>query len=539
MIADVVIRGGEVWERPGCTALAIRSGRIVAVGSEDAVADLIANRTRVLDAGGGSILPGFQDAHVHPPLGGLGMVTCDLLQSLDPDSVIAAIKSHLATLAAGEWFIGAGWEPSSLGDQLDRELLDRLLGDRPAFVAAAGRHDAWVNTRALEVAGIDETTPDPPFGRLGRRADGSLSGVLHEAAVALVERVAPQSTVQDMERALLAAQQHLHALGITGWQDAWTTPLGLAGYQNLAKRGELTARVTTALWWERDLGDGQIEGFVESRRSSAIGRLKATSVKIMVDGTTGNFSAAVLEPYLDQDGLPTCTCGTLFLAPEDLKSAVTQLDALGFQVHFHAIGERAVREALDAVENARRVNGPTRARHHIAHVCLVHPADVPRFANLDVTVNIQPYWAETNPEMVREGRFLGEERNKWWYPFESLRRAGARLAAGSDWPVSTADPLLGIYVAVHRIDPATTDPERAVFLPHERLSLHDAVAAYTSGSAYVNGLEESTGELRVGALADIAVLDRSLDLESPADLGRVVLTLVEGNVVHDARTSDV
>ncbi|MCW2857856.1 MAG: amidohydrolase [Marmoricola sp.] len=538
MIADVVIRGGAVWERPGCTALAIQSGRIVAIGSDDAVVDLIGNRTRVLEAAGGSILPGFQDAHVHPPMGGLGMAMCDLLETLDPDSVIAAITEHLATLDKDEWFLGAGWEPSSLGDQLDRVLLDRLLGDRPAFVSAAGRHDAWVNTRALELAGIDETTPDPPFGRLGRRADGSLSGVLHEAAVDLVERVAPQRTVQDMERALLQAQQHLHSLGITAWQDAWTTPLVLAAYKGLAKRGELTARVTTALWWERDLGDGQIPGFVESRRTSAIGRLKATSVKIMVDGTTGNFSAAVLEPYLDDDGLPTCTCGTLFLAPEDLKSAVAQLDALGFQVHFHAIGERAVREALDAIENARRLNGPSHARHHIAHVCLVHPADVSRFAELDVTVNMQPYWAETNPEMVREGRLLGEERNKWWYPFESLRSAGARLSAGSDWPVSTADPLLGIYVAVNRIDPATTDPDREVFLPNERLTLHDAVAAYTSGSAYVNALEESTGELRIGALGDVAVLDRVLDLEVPTELGRVVLTLVEGDVVYDAQAVD-
>jgi hypothetical protein len=350
--------------------------------------------------------------------------------------------------------------------------------------------------------------------------------------VRLAERVAPSVSEADQDVAMLEAQSHLHRLGITAWQDAWVEAKELAVYQRLARREALTARVVGGLWWDRHRGEEQIDELIASRQESSIGTLRASAVKIMVDGTTANFTASMLEPYLGEDGVPTCNCGMNFVEPAALTSAVTRLDTAGFQVHMHAIGEGAVRNALDAVEAARRVNGWTDRRHHIAHVCLVHPADIGRFGALDVTANIQPFWAAASPDIVLEGRYLGDTRSSWWYRFESIRAAGGRLAGGSDWPVSTADPFSEIHVAVNRSLPGTT---MASFLPEERLSLTEAVQAFTAGAAYVNHLDHQTGDLTIGKLADLIVLDRDLLASEPSELAqtKVLLTLLGGTVVHE------
>jgi predicted amidohydrolase YtcJ len=536
MSADLIVRNAAIWRHPDATALAVQAGRVVAVGAESDVLRRAGSGTTVIDGGGASLLPGFQDAHAHPPMGGVEMLRCDISGATSVDAVVAIIRRHVRTLADGAWLLGAGWEFYIMGDLLDRALLDEIAPDRPAYFVSGGRHDAFVNSVALERAGLHDGSPDPSHGRLGRRADGSLSGVLHEGAAIAIQSVLPQPTRSDYEQAILAAQQHFHALGVTAWQDAWTTPETLAAYVDLAGRDALTARVAAALWWERDEGPEQIDRFVEQRRDATFGRLTVPAVKIMVDGTTGNQSAAVLEPYVDPDDGHPCGYGDLFLSPEDLAHAVAELDARGFGAHFHAIGERGVREALDSVEGARARNGRTPGRHHIAHVCLVHPEDVSRFAALDVTANLQPLWAELNDELIGENQHVGPERTQWWYPFESLRRAGARLAGGSDWPVSSADPLLGAYVAVHRIGPGSTDPGQEVLMPHERMSVEHIIDAYTAGSAYVNGLDGLTGRVMVGALADLVLLDRDLLMaeHDPETLGRPRLTLVDGRPVFDS-----
>jgi len=530
---DLIVRHAAVWGHPDATALAVRAGRVVAVGTDPDVLGLAGSGTTVVDAGGASVLPGFQDAHAHPPMGGVDLLGCEVSGATTVDEVARIIRDHVRTLADGEWLLGSGWEFHIMGDRLDRALLDEIAPDRPAYFVSGGRHDALVNTAALQRAGLHDGSPDPAHGRLGRRPDGTLSGVLHEGAAIAMQAVMPQPTVADYTRAILTAQEHFHALGVTAWQDAWTTPQTLAAYATLAREDALTARVAAALWWEREEGPEQVDRFVEQRREATVGRLTVPAVKIMADGTTGNQSAAVLEPYVDPgDGRP-CGCGELFLPPDDLRHAVATLDSLGFGVHVHAIGERAVREALNAVEHARDVNGPTPSRHHIAHVCLVHPDDMPRFAALDVTANLQPLWAELNEELIEENTHLRDQRTQWWYPFESLRAAGARLAGGSDWPVSSADPLLGSFVAVHRVAPGRPDQE--VLMPHERMRVADMIDAYTAGSAYVNGLDELTGTIRVGALADLVLLDRDLLTaeHDPETLGRVRLTLVDGRPVFD------
>jgi predicted amidohydrolase YtcJ len=416
-----------------------------------------------------------------------------------------------------------------------REDLDRVAPDSPAFLPSRDGHDAWVNSRALELAGVTRDTPDPADGRIARDPDRTPSGTLHEGAQGLVGSLVPKAGEADMRAALLESQRYLHSLGITAWQDAIVQDADQAAYLSLAASGELTARVVGALWWERSLGLEQIEGLVARREAGCLGRYAATSVKLMVDGIIENQTAAMLQPYLDVDGRATGNAGLSFIEPEVLKAAVVRLDALGFQPHFHALGDRAVREALDAVEAARVANGWSDTRPHLAHLQVIHPDDLPRFRRLGALANAQPYWAVHEDQMDELTLpVLGPEVSARQYPWRSLRRHGATLVMGSDWSVSTPDPLIEIEVAVNRV----LDGSRGVkppFLPEERLELVDALTAFTAGSAYANHLD-ATGTLAVGMLADLAILDRDLFDRGAGEIGetRVVGTFVEGVPVFEA-----
>jgi hypothetical protein len=423
-----------------------------------------------------------------------------------------------------------------------KEALDAVVPDRPVYLPNRDGHGAWVNSSALAMAGISRDTPDPIDGRIERTADGSPSGTLHEGAQELVDRLAPVPTAAELSEALRRGQTHLHALGITAWQDAIVGGGGsydsLDTYVEAAESGELTARVVGALWWERGQGLEQIDGLIEARARGRAGRFAATSVKIMQDGVCENFTAAVLDPYLDANGVATANRGLSMVDPELLKEAVTRLDVEGFQVHFHALAERAVREALDAIEAARIANGPSDHRHHIAHIQVVHPDDIPRFRALRAVANAQPLWAAHESQMDELTiPFLGEPRWRWQYPFASLVRAGATLAMGSDWSVSSADPLEEIHVAVNRVMAPQYPHEvvnHEVFLPDERLDLPTSLAAFTMGSAYVNHLDADTGSVEVGKYADLAVIDRNLfdhPVEEIAE-ATVEATYVEGAQVY-------
>ena len=420
--------------------------------------------------------------------------------------------------------------PAFAGGIARKESLDQIVRDRPVFLENRDGHGAWVNSRALAMAGIGRDTPDPPDGRIERDEHGEPAGTLHEGAMELVERLVPPPTQAELEEGILRAQRRLHALGITAWQDAWVTEETLPAYRALAERGELTARVVASLWWDRTRGLEQIDELVERRRWGTLGRVDAGTVKIMQDGVCENFTAAMLEPYLTDGG----GSGISFVEPGLLNQAVARLDGLAFQVHFHAIGDRAVREALDAIEHAGATNGARDARHHIAHIQVVHPDDVPRFARLGVVANGQPLWACHEPQMDELTiPFLGPERSTHQYPFASLLAAGARLAFGSDWTVSSANPLLEMEVAVTRVAPETRDAKP--FLPEQRISLADALTAFTAGSAFVNRLDE-TGTIAPGKIADLAVIDHDVFAPGAGPIGdaKVVLTLVGGRVVFDA-----
>jgi predicted amidohydrolase YtcJ len=537
--ADLALIGGHIATmdpaRSWASALAVRDGRIVAVGSDAAVGPWVGPSTRVVALRGRTVTPGFQDAHVHPIHGGLARLRCDLHDARGRDEVLAAIDAYARTHPDIPWIRGAGWSMDDFPGGTPRaDDLDRIVSDRPVFLPNRDGHSAWVNSRASELAGITPTTPDPPDGRIERDPDGTPSGTLHEGAMDLVERLAPDDTQDELEKALRLGQAYLHGFGITGWQDAIVAPdKEERAYVALASRGELTARVVGAMWWEWHRGAEQIEEFVGRRAATSIGRYQATSVKLMMDGVLENFTGAMIDPYLGADGRPTDNRGLSQIDPEELRTWVPQLDALGFQAHFHAIGDRAVREALDAVEVARRVNGPSDTRPHIAHIQVIHPDDIPRFRVLDVAANAQPLWACHEGQMDNLTiPFIGD-RWRWQYPFRSLRAAGAVLAMGSDWNVSSPNPLLEMEVAVERVWHESRG-QKAPLVPEERLELVDALAAFTAGSAYVNHLDE-TGTLEVGKLADLAVLDRDLFDRGAGAIGdtRVVATFVEGAAVFE------
>ncbi|MEV0211184.1 amidohydrolase [Streptomyces sp. NPDC050788] len=542
MPADLLFTGGPVLTPEGrtATAVAVAGGRIVAVG-HDEVRELVGPRTEVVELDGRLLLPGFQDAHVHPIPAGLELGQCDLTGTRTAEETVAVVRAYAEAHPEREWILGGGWSMEAFeGGTPTKALLDAAVPDRPVYLPNRDHHGAWVNSRALELAGIDAATPDPDDGRIERDAAGEPSGTLQEGAMQLVGRLTPPATAADRLAALLHAQRHLHALGITAWQDALVGDfLGMddpaGAYVAAAREGSLTARVRGALWWDRERGAEQIPELVEKQAALSHGRFSAGSVKLMLDGVAENGTAALLDPYLDRCGCATANRGKSFIDARHLPKYVTELDALGFQCHFHALGDRAVRDALDAVEAARTANGPSDTRPHLAHLQVVHPDDVPRFARMGATANIQPLWAAHEPQMDELTiPFLGSERAAWQYPFGALLRSGARLAAGSDWPVSSPDPLQGIHVAVNRVAPGG-DGSR-VFLPHQRLTLTQALTAYTAGSAHVNHLDE-TGRIRVGALADLVVLDRDVfaePVEAIAD-ARVELTCVGGEMVYAAR----
>jgi len=556
--AEVVFAGGAIYTadasrrrmtaatapdgRPA-SSVAVVSGRITAVGAaaDPHIQELIGPATEIVDLRGRALLPGFQDAHVHPAFAGVTMIGCNLIGAMSLDEALERIAAYGQAHPEREWIAGSGWRMEWFpGGTPDRHALDKVTHGRPAYLSNRDGHGAWANSRALELAGIDARTPDPADGRIEREPDGGPQGTLHEGAANLVGLLVPELTVEERLAGLLLAQQHLHARGITAWQDAIVgeylgSPDPLPVYLAAAASGQLTARVEGALWWDRSRGGEQLPDILARRERGRGPRFRANTVKIMQDGVAENFTAGMLEPYHDPTGCHDHGSGLSYVDPAVLPGYVTQLDSHGFQVHLHAIGDRAVREALDAIEAARAANGSNDNRHHIAHLQVVHPDDVPRFAELGVTANMQGLWAAHEPQMDELTiPFIGPERAARQYVFRDLVRSGARLAAGSDWAVSSANPLRAAHVAVNRSLQGATGAEAEPFLPGQSLDLAEALAAYTIGSAYVNHLDDETGTIEVGKLADLVVLDRDPFDGPKSEIGStgVLATYVQAEPVY-------
>ncbi|MDQ7826346.1 MAG: amidohydrolase [Candidatus Eremiobacteraeota bacterium] len=529
--AGILLQNGAIYtmdtSRSWADSVAVLGGKILYAGTRKGAGEYIGPATKVIDLKGAMVLPGFCDSHIHPIFGGIETSQCALFDLSTREEVFKAVKHYAESHREKSWILGSGWASFIFpGANPTKEELDRLVPDRPAFISSADGHSSWANSKALAMAGITKGTADPPGGRIERRAGtGEPSGTLRESASDLVEKLIPPATPGERLEALMTFLRKAGALGITSLVEANADKDELETYLELEKRGELTVRVTASLHVDPEKGAAQIPALMARRDRYRGPRVEAGMAKLFVDGVLETKTAALLEPYL-QSGVDR---GKLLIEPGPLNELVVLLDREGFQVHVHAIGDRGVRAALDAFQEALMKNGNGDRRHHIAHLELIDPADIPRFRRLGAVANCQPFWAFPDKYITELTEpIIGPARSRYLYPFGSIAKTGAILAAGSDWPVSTMNPLEAIQVAVTRKPPE--EPGKPPLNADERLSLDEALAAYTIHGAYLRHHEKDTGSLEAGKAADLVVLERNLFETKPEELRKVkvLMTMLEG-----------
>ncbi|MHC9084234.1 amidohydrolase [Luteimonas sp. RIT-PG2_3] len=547
--AELVFTNGRIHTvddaQPWAEAVAIRDGRIVAVGNADEVKGWTGPQTRVVDLQGRLVLPSFGDAHVHPVFGGMSFSRCSLHKGQSIEDYRRIITDCVAQSPGNGTVYGIGWQDGLFPpDGVPRkEVLDAISSERPLIFMSVGGHSLWLNSKALEVAGIDRKTPNPENGVIDRDpATGEAVGGLQESAMDLVAAQIPEPTQKEMEDAIAYAARHFNSLGITHWHDANVAVLAdgnsdvVKAYAAVRDRGELSVDVTMALGWQNGVSMDQLPLIRKASAQAKALDLDAHSVKLYLDGVIVQKTAAMLAPYQDSGDERGQT-----QIPEDvLNQVVAELDAHGMQAHIHSIGDRAVRLALDAIGGARERNGPRDNRHMVSHLNVIDPADQPRFGELGAVAVFQPLWACDEPYMRLSIERIGPQRKPFIYPTRGVMAAGGKVAYGSDWPVASANPLEGIEVALTRIAPGVTD--LAPLGPEQRIELADAIKAYTLNVAYVNRIDQDTGSITAGKRADLVVLDRDL-FKIPANeisKAKVLLTLyrgkpVSGDLALDAR----
>jgi hypothetical protein len=535
--ADLAFVRGAVYTVDGARSwaetVAVSKGRIVYVGTDAGSKPWLGAQTRVVDLGGKMLLPAFHDSHAHPVDGGIDSLEVDLHGLDTPEEVVEKVRGYAAAHPDASWVRGTGWElPTFPNANPTKDLLDRVVPDRPVFLWAMDGHSSWVNSKALAIAGVTKDTPDPPHGRIERDPKtGEPSGALREDASELVSKHLPKRTSREYSDGLSAALKTANAFGLTSLQEANASEEDLAAYAAADARGTLTARIVASIHCDTDRGVADVPRIAALRQRYRGRRLRAGGVKIFADGVLETKTAAVLEPYLGTNG----DRGKANVEPAVFKELATALDHEGFQIHVHAIGDRAIRDTLDALEAARNANGPRDARHHIAHLELIDPADIPRFRRLGVVANFQPLWADGDTYITELSEpALGPERSRWLYPIASVRDSGAAYAFGSDWDVSSLNPLDGIEVAVTHRAPGEKAPP---WLPREQISLPDAIAGYTIRGAYLDFTEKENGSIEPGKAADLIVLDRNLFEIPPSQIheAKVLATYLEGKEVYAAK----
>jgi len=511
-----IFHGGTVAARPGNaapssdgrpvrpTALAVRDGVIAAVGG-DALA-LLGEADETVDLAGGYLSPSFADGHAHPLYGGLEDLGPQIRSCGSVEEIAASVQEWADAHPEAEWIVGASYDATiAPGGMFDAEWLDAAVADRPVLLRAWDYHTVWVNSAALKAAGIDRDTPEPALGRIARRPDGTPLGTLLEpGAIDLVARVAPGFSLQQRVDALSSATERYAAAGVTWVQDAWVELDDLPAYEAAAAGGRLATRLNLAFradpagWHHQPAAFDAARGTVRLLDNPL---LTANTIKFFIDGIIESHTACMLAPYADapgESGLPNWDAA-------DLHDALAAFDALGFQLHLHAIGDGAVRMALDGLEEVQRRNGPRDRRPVIAHLQVIDPADIPRFAELGVVANFEPLWACSDDVMnLLTIPRLGEPRAALQYPIASLAAAGVAISFGSDWPVTGHHPVPGLATAVTRQTPDHL-PEGG-WLPNERVDVETALSAYTAGVAHQAFAERTWGTLRPGMSADLVLL---------------------------------
>ncbi|MEO8679453.1 MAG: amidohydrolase [Vicinamibacterales bacterium] len=535
---DLIVVNGKVYAADGEEALreavAVRGNKVIRVGTNREIQRLRRAQTVVVDAKGGAVVPGFNDAHAHFISGGLSLDQVSLLEALTLDAVKDTVRVWAEAHPEREWIVGRGWYYQPFAGGLPtRQLLDALVPDRPAYLTAYDGHTGWANTKALKLAGITRRTKNPVNGLIVKDPrNGEPTGVLKEAAMALMATAAPQPTREDKLAAIRASLGEAHRYGVTSVQSASGSPDDLELYDALRKQGELTVRIYQALSADASTTEADLDRLDQVRaRFADDPLLKTGAIKLIADGVIETHTAAMLEPYANRPR----TKGDPRFTPEALNKTVAMLDRREWQVMTHAIGDAAIRMTLDAYEAAARANpAPARGRRHrVEHIESIDPADIPRFAKLGVIASMQPLHGLPSPEPGDVwSTNIGPERAAHGWLWGSISRAGGRLAFGSDWPVVTLDPRPGLHVAVNR---TTLDglPEGG-WLPGERLPLRKAIDAYTRDAAWASYDELRKGTLSHDMLADLVVFSDDIFARPASRLtdAQVVVTIVDGKVVY-------
>jgi predicted amidohydrolase YtcJ len=536
---------GRLWPgKPGRAALAIAGERILATGSDPENRALAGPGTTVLDAGGGLVVPGFNDAHVHFLMGARNLDNLELSAQTTVDGILRRIAEFATAHPDRDWLLGRGWFYAVFpGGMPDRALLDSVVPDRPTAIEAYDSHTTWVNSAALTRLGIRDDTPDPPRGAIHRDAAGRATGILKEGAMELVDGALPPRAIPHDVESLAAAASLAFRYGLTSVQEAGGGLKQFEIYRALRASGRPMVRIRLGLRMEPGLSMAEGERRLAEYEAVALPYrgdpwISAGIVKAFADGVIETGTAEMLAPY---EGLSAGQPGALGY-PQweagELAAAVQIADRRGWQIQVHAIGDGAVRGALDAFERAAAANGPRDRRHRIEHIETIDAADIPRFGSLGVVASMQPYHADPEPAQLDSYQSkIGPERASRGWPWNSIRRAGGRLAFGSDWPIVSFDPFLGLNSAVNR---TTRDGRPAGgWLPHERLTLADALAGYTSGSAWAAHEDAFKGGLEPGMLADVVILDRDLFAGSRSAImaALVQTTILDGKVVYDKNSA--
>jgi len=543
-VADLLLLHGRIHtqdaDRSVAQALAVRGKLIVAVGSDREMSALATPHTRIIDLKGRIVLPGMIDAHTHPAESAQDLGKCDLHDQLLTASLIMSEVAHCLALEPPDhppWLEVVGVNVSKL--VLSRQQLDRMLPHRPLLLDDASGHTLFANSAALAAAHVDAHTKDPAGGRIERDLNGIPTGTLRDAAIDIVLNVMPARSTSFQTSQLSAALSAMSATGITSVQDANADEHDMQLYKRLYDEHRLAMRVraTFGLRNTDRPADVLINEAIQFRKRWMIDEdyLRADAIKIFADGDIEypSQTASLLEPYLEQSGRPTNNRGPTYYAQSHLDEVVAAADAAGFTVHVHAIGDRATRSALDAFAYAREHNGIRDNRDQIAHLELVDPHDFPRFKQLGVIANLQLLWAERD-SYIDEATlpYIGPERARYLYPARSLLDAGALIAGGSDWSVSSFNPFIAMEHAITR----RVSRSEAPLLPEQSIPLQAAVDAYTINAAFALKQEATTGSLERGKRADFVVLDRDIFSLNPFDLHatRVLSTYLDGRQVYTA-----
>ena len=541
IVADSLFLSGAVYtvdaERSWAEAVAIKNGTIIYVGDDNGAHAFIGAETEITDLDGQMLLPGFHDSHVHILTGIMDEDECDLLRIPTREEVVTKLEACTALSGIGEdrWIIGGGW-----GEWLwpeanpQKGLLDILFPDRPGYLESSFGHAAWVNSKAMEIAGIDSATPNPKAGIIEHdRETGVPSGTLRESAMMLVHASIPPLSLAQRTNRVHAGVDYAHSFGITAVIEPGVDDDVLQPILHLADTAGLDLRAVASIspisWIPGAFDDGVFE-FLDGREKWRRPNLDVDSVKIYMDGVIEFGTSPLLEPYADED----YGSGEYYYEQEDVNRYFQRFDAMGLQIHVHAIGDAAVRRALDGFAAMREANGISDNRHQITHLQLIHEDDRPRFGELNIGAVFQSLWAYPDPAaMDLDIPMLGEERTWQMYPIASLQKAGGRIVGGSDYWVTDLNPLLAIETAITRQDPWSNEGE--VLNGGERVDLATMIDAYTINGAYQMRLEDVQGSIEVGKLADLVVLDRNL-FEIPASEisdAKVIMTVFDGRTVYE------